>query len=194
MQPARDATDPRFIPARLGGHGGFSYYRKAGIRAPYAYTAIIPKAEQPALSIDAELAKAYTPDALRARARAVLALAMERVESTLSDTANELKLNELAPTMAALGRISGVQLEEQKTGDIRIHIVRDALPMPDHATPRALHEVSPSKDMGHNEITNIASPDASGHAVLASPHALGEVEEAKDMGAQDLGDATSRDT
>jgi hypothetical protein len=88
--------------------------------------------------------------------------------------------------MAALGRISGVQLEEQKTGDIRIHIVRDALPMPDHATI--------AKDMGHNEIAMPTSSDTSGYRVLASPHALGEVEEAKDMGVHDLGDATSRDT
>jgi hypothetical protein len=128
MHRKRDDTDPRFIAARLGGKGGFSYYAKAGTRAPYAFTTVIPRKEQAHLSIDAELAKAYTPDAIKGRARAVLALAMERVETALADRDNELRLNELAPTMAALGRISGIQTDDTKDSTIAIHIVRDTPP------------------------------------------------------------------
>ena len=45
----------------------------------------------------------------------------------IADEANELTLNELAPTMAALGRISGVQADDKPDGVVTIRIVRDQL-------------------------------------------------------------------
>ena len=116
----------------------------------------------------------YTPDTVRSRARAALVLAIQRASDTLADERNELKLNELAPTMAALGRISGVQSEEQKTGDIRIHIVRDAiepasrdaLPPPAHVS----HELDRPKDMGDNGLPLLPSSTVSRDHVDTSPH------------------------
>lgn len=124
--------------------------------------------------MSADLPQDYTPDTVRSRARAALVLAIKRASDTLSDEANELKLNELAPTMAALGRISGVAVEEQKTGDIRIHIVRDQPPPSDATPPHALREVAPAKDIGTHDLAPATQPIALPSPVAASPHASRE--------------------
>jgi hypothetical protein len=118
-------------------------------------------------SIDAVRTSA-TPEAIRMRARLTLDRALDRVDAILDDTDNELRLNELGPTLSALGRISGVQMEDAKTGDVRIVIVRDS--------------IAPQEP-----VTEL-------HAVTATARVIPEVTGAKDMGAHDLGDATSRDT
>ena len=190
MQPPRDDTDPRFIPARLGGLGGFSYYTKQGAGAPYRWLSVIPKRERDTLSIDAVLAKAYSPDAIRGRARALLALAMERVESTLSDDANELRLNELSPVIASLGRISGVQDDEGKDTSVTIRIVRDT-PVYNEG---GAHVDNLPKDMGDQHLALPPSPDTSPEAYAAIvAHAEREVRSANAMQSNDFGIATSRD-
>lgn len=165
MQPQRDPEDVRYWPQKDGGTG---FHRGPG-NPRYQYSALRDRDQHRNLVTDhtvtlpsivamsADVPQDYTPDTVRSRARAALVLAIKRASDTLSDEANELKLNELAPTMAALGRISGVAVEEQKTGDIRIHIVRDQPPPSDATPPHALREVAPAKDIGTHDL---ASPDA----------------------------------
>jgi hypothetical protein len=68
-----------------------------------------------------------TPEAVRQRARTVLLLAVEKIQDRL-ESANEHTLNELAGVTSSLGRISGVQQDDAKVGDVTIRIIRDALP------------------------------------------------------------------
>lgn len=180
LQPARDPDDIRYWPRREGGNG----FPRTATAPSRQYSALrtyrnrtLVSDDTPTVSIVTAqpVTRDYTPDTIRSRARAVLALAMTRAQAIIEDEANELRLNELAPTMAALGRISGVAVEEQKPGDIRIHIVRDAPPLPEHATPHALREVAPAKDMGTHDLAAATSPIALPSSVAASPHAVREV-------------------
>ena len=75
-----------------------------------------------------------TPDSLRGKARAVLSLAVERMEQALSDASTEFTLPELSQSIGALGRIGlGDTTNGSGQGDIRITIVRDTLPNPNEA-------------------------------------------------------------
>jgi hypothetical protein len=155
VQPARDANDLRYVPVAYGGTAGFSYAHKRGQVAPYRFRALPQHDRDRAMTDPLSIVATpldYTPDTVKSRARALILLAMERVESTLSDDANELRLNELAPTIAALGRISGVAQDETKEGTISIHIVRDRVALPEGNTPHVLLEPSIAKDMGRLEL------------------------------------------
>jgi len=99
--------------------------------------------------------KGRTADAVRQRSRDIYERLLDRIEERV-DSADVFTLSELSQAANVAGRI-GLGGEEMRSGDIRIHIVRDALPMPDHATI--------AKDMGHNEIAHLASPDAAPHAL-----------------------------
>lgn len=176
MQPKRDPNDRRFWPLAYGGTGhGFT--GKPREDHPRRYAALARARDRVTMalpSIDAVRTSA-TPEAIRLRARLTLDRALDRVDAILDDTSNELKLTELGPTLSALGRISGVATEEQKTGDIRIHIVRDAPPMPEQAPPHALLEVQPAKDIGLHDLADPTQPIAVPSTLAASPHASREV-------------------
>ena len=164
VQPSRDSADPRYHAARIGGQGGFSYYAKQGQPAPYRYTAIVPKHEQRALSIDNAVSQLHTPDAIKGKARAVLALALERIADELSGP-NEFRLNELAQVASSVGRVSGVQDDEQKEQDIRIHIVRDTPTYTAVAMAHVVPEVTLANVNAHKRLGDGAGADAIGDGV-----------------------------
>ena len=158
MQRPRDPDDLRYVPVALGGSGGFSYARKQGKPAPYAFRSLTTTerqmTEHDALSIVATppTTPDYSPDTVKARARAVVLLAIERMKDKLTDDDNLLTLNELSQATSALGRISGVATDEQKDSTVHIHIVRDEVPA--HVTARLL-----ASGEGDSDV------DASSHAV-----------------------------
>ncbi len=151
MQPKRDPDDIRYWTQREGGTG---FHRGPGL--PRAqYSALRERDQHRNLVTDhtptsiVDTPQDYTPDTVRSRARAALVLAIQRASDTLSDDRNELKLNELAPTMAALGRISGVQLDDAKDSAVTIRIIRD--PLPAQAEARLLPPATP-----YNEVDDYA--------------------------------------
>lgn len=102
----------------------------------------------------------YSPDTVKSRARAALVLAVSRITDKLTDTANELTLNELSQATSSLGRISGIG-DEQRDATVTVVVTRDApIAMPSNELP-----ASPSR------------------IALAAPHATvsREVEDANAM-------------
>ena len=81
-------------------------------------------------SIDATR-KGATPEAIRARARLILDMALDRVEDALED-ANPLPLKDLTGTIGALGRIAGVQSTDVNvTGSVgHLHLEAMLAPRP----------------------------------------------------------------
>ncbi len=147
MHRKRDPNDVRFWPRSEGGQG-FRHpndtspsrqYSALRTRDPHGNLLTDDSASVTAQTVTSMVD--YAPETVRSRARAALLLAIARASDTLSDRANELKLTELAPTMAALGRISGVQSDDTKDSTVSIHIVRDTppqLPTPPTAIARLL--------------------------------------------------------
>ena len=109
MQPKRDPNDRRYWPLALGGTGdGFTGKdRKDHPRRFNALAKSRERRKMPHPSIDA-IRNGSTPEAIRARARLILDMALDRVEDALED-ANPLPLKDLTGTIGALGRIAGVQ-------------------------------------------------------------------------------------
>lgn len=97
-----------------------------------------------------------SPDTVRAKARAALLLAVRRVSDTLADESNELRLTELSPVIASLGRISGVADDVERDTAIAIHIVRDAPSLPPSsdaamlAQPRAPYALARAAHDAHD--------------------------------------------
>ncbi len=120
----------------------------------------------------------YTPDTVRSRARATLVLAIERAQRVIADEANELTLNELAPTMAALGRISGVQADDKPDGVVTIRIVRDQLTaMPvTRLLPPVYNEVAgpPTHDATASTPSGYVTDDEYAERVEAMARPLGD--------------------
>ena len=154
-QPKRDPADVRYWTQREGGTGfarnATPRYQYAALRTYDANRHLVT--DDTALSsmdvtgqqvTDPRLAD-YSPDTIRSRARATLLLALQRVSDKLSDPETDITLNELSQSVSALGRISGVQADDVKTGDVRIHIVRDALPS--HVQARLI--ASPADHAAH---------------------------------------------
>jgi hypothetical protein len=105
MQPKRDPNDRRYWPVRAGGTGkGFA--RSDRETHPLRYRAI----DNPR-SIDAVHNRGRTAEGIRTRARLILERALDKVEDELRGD-NPLPLKDLNATVAALGRIAGVQSME----------------------------------------------------------------------------------
>lgn len=67
-----------------------------------------------------------TPEAVRRQARAVLLLAVARIEDRLLDDDAPATLTELSQTVGALGRVSGVNADTGASGVVTINLVRRA--------------------------------------------------------------------
>ena len=76
------------------------------------------------------------------RARLVLDMALDRVESALSDDTKEVSLANLASTVGALGKIAGVQSTDVNVGGSVAHLHLDALRAP-KANPMLRNEIAP---------------------------------------------------
>lgn len=157
MRKKPEAGDLRFTRLSEGGTGhGFAYRERATHPRRFAILGRPAQrnraARNGAYSIDtvAMVSQRDTSaEAIKARARAALLLAVERTHDTLADNANELTLNELSQATNALGRISGIA-EEERDGTVTIRVIRDdAVPLvspvsatsdSDTASPRLLAE------------------------------------------------------
>ena len=142
MHRKRDPNDRRFWPLALGGTGN-GFTGKDRKNHPHRFNAIAKSRERrkmPQPSIDA-IRNGSTPEAIRARARLILDMALDRVEDALED-ANPLPLKDLTGTIGALGRIAGVQSTDVNvTGSVG-HLHLEAMLAPKLA-PMAGSEVLP---------------------------------------------------
>ena len=102
-------------------------------------------------SIDV-LKRGHTPEAIRARARLILDMALDRVEEGLQ--AEELPLKDATAVVGALGRIAGVQSTEVNlsgsVGHLHLEAMLAARPTIDAHKASAMlphmQEVSPKED------------------------------------------------
>lgn len=83
-----------------------------------------------------------TADAVRQRSRDVYERLLDRIEERV-DSADTFTLAELSQAANVAGRI-GLGGDEVRSGDIRIHIVRDALPQPDNRLLPAPPDAAPT--------------------------------------------------
>lgn len=199
MQPPRDNDDVRYWPRAEGGTGfprtTDAPSRQYSALRTYDHHGNLTSDATPHVTPDTVTSMVaarpdYSPDTVKSRARAALVLAMQRVTATLADETNELKLTELSPVIASLGRISGVQDDEGKDTSVTIRIVRDT-PVYNEG---GAHVDNLPKDMGDQHLALPPSPDTSPDAYAAIvAHAEREVRGANAMPHNDFGIATSRD-
>ena len=121
MQPKRDPNDRRYWPIREGGIGN-GFLGRDRRTHPDRYRAI---QDSPERSIVAP-GKGMTPEGIRTRARLILERALDKVEDELAGD-NPLPLKDLNATVAALGRIAGVQSTDVNVSGTVGHLHLDAL-------------------------------------------------------------------
>lgn len=96
----------------------------------------------------------YSPDTVKARARAALLLAITRTHDRLADDANELTLNELSQATNSLGRIAGLA-DDERDGVVTIRVVRDDVPPHGDAPPRLLAEVADAQVVDATAVASL---------------------------------------
>jgi len=160
MHRKRDPNDRRFWPLALGGTGN-GFTGKDRKDHPRRFNALAKSRERrkmPHPSIDA-IRNGSTPEAIRARARLILDMALDKVEDELG-TDNPMTLKDLTGTIGALGRIAGVQSTEVNlSGSVgHLHLEAMLAPRPTivaSQAPAMLPEHTPNPADMQESVTHI---------------------------------------
>lgn len=129
MRKKPEADDTRFLPLREGGTGhGFAYRERTNHPRRFSIlgrTDTKARTDLGRYSIDSDsmpTQREHTPEAVKARARAALLLAVERAHDELASD-NTLTLNEISQSINSLGRVSGIA-EDGERGPVTVTLVR----------------------------------------------------------------------
>ena len=162
-QPKRDPDDVRYWTQAEGGKGfnrsGTPRYRYSATREYSDTRQLIADHSLPSMdSPDLRLTD-YSPDTIRARARALLLLTLERLREKVDDVDNPLAVTEITGIVNALGKVSGVStIEVKQTGSVA-HLHLDALRATPEAIAHALREATRANPLPRNTFTRIGATD-----------------------------------